>query len=93
MARDLNINEGTGGVEKITIPASPFRIVAADQECTEVLVMEVSGTGTFINIGGNAAATSYPLSTTVPLKVAVTNTNQINLFGTQNDVVLLLWRK
>ena len=83
-----------GGTEKLTIPATPFQVAGSAQTCREVIIYVPSGnTGTtYLQIGGVADANDLQLQEDVWLPIAVNNTNLLNFFGTENDVVHLLWR-
>jgi len=91
--RDLNVNGGSGGIAQITITAGPTSTVGADQECSEVLVENPNANAAYLNIGAAATTAHFQLPTKVPIKVAVLNTNQINVIGTAGEKIDLLWRK
>ena len=83
-----------GGTEKLTIPGSPFQVAGASQVCREVIIYVPSANAgtTYLQIGAVADANDLQLQEDVWLPIAMNNTNLLNFFGTENDLVHLLWR-
>lgn len=93
MARNLKVNEGSGGVEQITMAGAAASQAGADQECTEVIVYNTNAATAHLNIGAAATANHFPLVQNVPITVAVLNTNQVNVLAGNAEKIEFLWRK
>jgi len=83
-----------GGTEKVTIPADPFQVAGSAQACREVRVFcpSANAAAVYLQIGAVADADDIALEEDTWLTIPISNTNLLNFFGAQNDIVNLLWR-
>lgn len=91
-----NVNSLTGGVVIITIPnPAADTTYGSSLPCRTCLVMQQSGTQTYMNIDEAAASgTGWKLSgsLTYPIEVAVDDVNKLHFIGTAADKVQILYR-
>lgn len=88
----LSRQSTSGGTQKLTIPADPFQVVGSDQACRSVLVVHTSDNAVYMNIGAVASADNFIIPKNVPTPVPVDNCSKLNFFGTQADIIRVLWR-
>lgn len=84
--------DGDGHTQKLTIPADPFQVTGSDQACRSVLVVHTSDNAVYMNIGAVADADDFIIPKNVVIPVPIDNCNKLHFFGTQADIIRLLWR-
>lgn len=93
-AQPSDIVSGSFDVEVITLDGDGLG-QGADQDCREVTVWVEEGKD--VGIGGSAAsAVAGPLLpdgvSTIPIVLAISNTNKLFFDGTTGDKVNIIWR-
>lgn len=88
----LSTKSTEGGTQKLAIPADPFQVAGSDQECRSILVVHSSDNAVYMNIGAVATADNWLIPKDTPIPLPFDNCSKLNFFGTQADVIRLLWR-
>jgi hypothetical protein len=80
---------------KITIPATPYKIQGSDIPCKSCKVYLYSGTGAFVGPTSALAtvlAPALPTSFAGAVTMPIDNINKMWFIGSENDVVMVVYR-
>lgn len=86
----LNANSSTGGTQKLAIDSNVAQ--GSDQACRSILVVHASDNAVYVNIGATADANDFIIPKNVVVPIPIDNCSKLYFYGTNADIIRLLWR-
>ncbi|MDD5511616.1 MAG: hypothetical protein PHI12_12530 [Dehalococcoidales bacterium] len=88
--KSIQLATSKGGVEVLTIANDVAQ--GADQPCRRAWIYSPTGNNdAYYNHGATADADDYLLLEGVEIELPISNTNQINIYGTDGDKIYVRW--
>lgn len=79
-----------GGTQKLTIASNVA--VGSAQACRGVLVVHSSDNAVYLQLGATADADDWEVPKNTPVPVPIDDCSKLNFYGTDADIIRLLWR-